>query len=92
MSEGGQVEIGRVGECIRCRVKMVAGHLRPQAGVFHPYLWEEDEGRPVGNVLGMPVMMDKDRFQLIALRCPRCGQVEFFAPDEKGSSVGRGEG
>lgn len=87
MSEGGQSEIAPVGECIRCRVTMVTGTLvQLHESSYERIAWRSDDGSLMQRLFRL------NRLEIVALRCPRCGYLELFAPDGDGSSVGRGEG
>lgn len=72
----------RTRECVACGVRMEEGFIadRGQGDRIKPDTWVE--GKPDVSFWSGTKIKGKERFEITALRCPRCGRVELYAMRE----------
>ncbi|UCD25149.1 MAG: hypothetical protein JSW51_04275 [Gemmatimonadota bacterium] len=72
----------RTRECAECGVRMAEGFIadRGQGDRIKPDTWVE--GKPEASFWAGAKVKGKERYEITALRCPRCGRVELYAVNE----------
>ncbi|MEJ2239276.1 MAG: PF20097 family protein [Gemmatimonadales bacterium] len=72
----------RTKECVACGVRMEQGFIadRGQGDRIKPDTWVE--GKPDVSFWSGAKIKGKERFEITALRCPRCGRIELYEMKE----------